>query len=82
MQHRKMYHAEMVKICKNGQCIYKKECWFRHEYEEIHINDKETNENIIEKLVNLVEKLNKKVENLESNDKWNKNKTVKEQNHS
>ena len=66
MQHRKLHHAEMVKICKNDECIYKKDCWFRHEHEEMEINNKEKNENITERLVNLVEKLNKRVITLES----------------
>ena len=66
MQHRKLYHAQMVKICRNDECIYKKDCWFRHEHEEMEINNKEKNENITERLVNLVEKLNKKVITLES----------------
>ena len=30
MQHRRVHHPEMLKICKNNECIYKNGCWFRH----------------------------------------------------
>ena len=71
MKHRKSEHSEMVKTCKNNECIYKNECWFRHEHNEhenTQINNIKTNENekLIEKLVGLVEKLNKRVSCLEN----------------
>ena len=57
----------MVKICRNNQCIYENECWFRHENDNSKLNNIKTNENekLIEKLVGLVEKLNERVLTLE-----------------
>ena len=67
MKHRKNKHPEMVKVCNNNQCIYEKECWFRHTNEDTQMNNIKTNENekLIEKLVGLVEKLNERVSTLE-----------------
>ena len=67
MKHRKTEHLETVKTCKNNECIYKNECWFRHEHEDTKINNIKINENekLIEKLVGLVEKLNQRVSSLE-----------------
>ena len=71
MKHRKTKHVEMVKSCKNGECIYKNECWFRHDFEDIKEDNIKANENekLIEKLVGLVEKLNERVSNLETPEK-------------
>ena len=68
MKHRKSEHPEMVKTCKNNECIYKNECWFIHEQENTKVNNIKTNENekLIEKLVGLVEKLNERVSSLEN----------------
>ena len=67
MKHRKDLHPEMVKICRNTQCFYENECWFRHENDNSKLNNIKTNENekLIEKLVGLVEKLNERVSTLE-----------------
>ena len=67
MKHRKDLHPEMVKICRNTQCFYENECWFRHENDNSKLNNIKTNENekLIEKLVGLVEKLNERVLTLE-----------------
>ena len=41
MQHRRAHHPEMLKICKNDECIYKKGCWFRHVNQGTQINNEE-----------------------------------------
>ena len=58
----------IVHTCKNCECIYKNECWFRHDFEDIKEDNIKTNENekLIEKLVGLVEKLNERVSKLET----------------
>ena len=71
MKHRKRKHPEMVNTCKNIECIYKNECWFRHDFEDIKEDNIKANENekLIEKLVGLVEKLSERVSNLETPEK-------------
>ena len=71
MKHRKTKHPEMVKTCKNYECIYDNECWFRHDFEDIKEDNIKANENekLIEKLVTLVEKLNERVSKLETPEK-------------
>ena len=30
IKHRRVHYPEMLKICKNDECIFKSGCWFRH----------------------------------------------------
>ena len=72
MKHRKSEHANVIKTCKNTTtCLFKKECWFKHEELDNNHNEDENNKNnesanIIQKLFKVVEKFTEKVTRLEN----------------
>ena len=66
MKHKKSEHKERVKLCKNnikGNCSYLENCWFIHEH--LEKNEKEDNNEMMQKIFDIVEKYTKKVNDFE-----------------
>ena len=75
MKHKKANHIQTVQVCKNGMCIYGKNCWFKHEGSEriekgpLHENNEDVinvNNEDIQRIMKMMETLTKRIVNMEA----------------
>ena len=71
MNHNKDQHTDTVPFCRQfDNCMFGARCWYKHDLENVkngEMNNSNTNNELIKKLIDMMEKFSNRIVNIENN---------------